>query len=146
MVKSTLMNTTPQATISALTLVNTVVLAVSTGNTCANADTACRYRLRTATANPAVHCFISPHLLSPPDFSPGSVHERERGLVPSACEELQDDPNGIAAEKESPHAENQRIRRGLIHAQSPPIFLSTSAPSTIWATSVRGSEGTQTTP
>jgi hypothetical protein len=60
-------------------LVKTVVLAVSTGNTCANADTAWRYRLRTATANPAVHFFMMLTSFHPPDFSPGSVHERERG-------------------------------------------------------------------
>src|SRR5262245_50602957 len=96
-VSATPMNTTPQATMSALTLLITVVVAVSTGKTCAIASDA---MTPTASGSNANFFIIVPHLLSSLNFPQQQLHN---------------ETHREAAEEEVPAVSNNHVDRRLIH-------------------------------
>src|SRR5262245_55136042 len=91
------MNTTPQATMSDFTLLITVVVAVSTGNTCAMASEA---MTATASGNSANFFNIVRHPLSSVNFPQQEFHN---------------EPHRESAEEEVATVANHHIDRCLIH-------------------------------
>src|SRR5262249_35597234 len=96
-VSATPMNTTPQATMSDFTLLITVVVAVSTGNTCAMASEA---MTATASGNSANFFNIVRHPLSSVNFPQQEFHN---------------EPHREPPEEEVATVANHHIDRCLIH-------------------------------
>src|ERR1051325_510923 len=99
-VSATLMNTTPHATISEFTLVIVVVLAVSTGNTCAMADEAMRPIAATASAR---------------DFAVLNIRIHPLSFMNFPQQELHDDAHREPAEEEGAAVAHDHIESRLIH-------------------------------